>query len=135
MTKELPREVMDLINDPQSIKMLSTFSGEDTPHSVPLGSLNAPSPDSIICGKIQMKETHANLETALRNHGYVSVLVVRGKEAYQVRCRPKAFDTDGPIFQAMRGKLPEKMPLYGVWLLEPVELINQTPGPNAGKRL
>lgn len=135
MTKELPTEVMDLINDPQSIKILSTSSGGDMLHSVPLGSLNALSPDAIVCGKILMKETHDNLGKAQKSHGFVSVLAVKGKEAYQVRCKPKEFSIDGPIFQALRGKLPEKMPLFGVWLLEPIEIINQTPGPEAGKRL
>jgi len=135
MTKELPCNVMNLINDPQSVKILSTFSGEDLLHSVPLGSLSAPSSDSIVFGKIMMNETHANLERALKNHSFVSVLAVKGRDAYQIRCRPKVFSTDGPIFQAMRGKLPSEMPLHGVWLLEPIELINQTPGPDAGKRL
>lgn len=134
MTKEIPKVVMDLINDPQSIKILSTSSG-DMLHSVPLGSLSAPSSDSIVFGKILVNETHANLEKALKSHGFVSVLAVRGKEAYQVRCRPKAFSTDGPVFQAMRGKLSAGTPLHGVWLLEPIEIINQSPGPDSGNRL
>ncbi len=124
MTKELPRNVMDLINDLQSVNILSTCSGENLLHSVPLGSLSAPSSDSIVFGKILMNETHANLENALKSHGIVSVLAVKGKDAYQIRCRPKAFNNDGPVFQAMRGKLPAEMPLHGVWLLEPIELIN-----------
>ncbi len=135
MTKEIPLKVMDLINNPESIKILSTSSGGDALHSVPLGSLSALSPDSIVFGKILMKETHDNLENALKSHGFVSVLAIKGKEAYQVRCRPKEFSTDGSIFQAMRGKLPANMPLFGIWLLEPTEIIDQTPGPDAGKRL
>jgi hypothetical protein len=135
MTKIMPENVMNVINDPQSVKILSTSSGDDLLHSVPLGSLAAPSSDSIVFGKILMNETHSNLEKALKNGSLVSVLVVRGKEAYQIRCRPKTFYTDGPTFQAMRGKLPAQMPLHGVWLLEPSELICQTPGPDAGKRL
>ena len=135
MTKELPKNVMDLINDPQSVKILSTSSGENLLHSVPLGSLSAPSADLIVFGKILTNETHANLEKALKVNGSVSVLAVKGKEAYQVRCHPKSFATDGSVFQAMKGKLSAGTPLHGVWLLEPVEIINQTPGPDAGKRL
>lgn len=134
MVKELPINVQAIINDPQAVKVLSTSSGEGMLHSVPLGSLSAPGPNVIALGKILIKETHANLEKALSNGGNVSVLAVKGGEAYQIRCKPKAFNTDGPIFQAMKEKLPN-MPLTGVWLLEPFEIINQSPGPDAGKRL
>jgi len=135
MAKEIPPRVMDLINNPQSIKILSTCSAENSLHSVPLGSLSAPSSRSIVFAKIMANETHANLENAQKSGGIVSVLAVKGKEAYQVRCRPMAFDTSGPEFQAMRAKLSPEMPLHGVWLLEPVEVINQSPGPDAGKRM
>lgn len=43
MAKEIPSRVMELINNPQSVKILSTCSVENSLHSVPLGSLSAPS--------------------------------------------------------------------------------------------
>jgi len=135
MAKEIPSRVMELINNPQSVKILSTCSVENSLHSVPLGSLSAPSSRSIVFAKIMANETHANLENAQKSGGIVSVLAVKGEEAYQVKCRPMAFDTSGPAFQAMRAKLSQKMPLHGVWLLEPVEIINQSSGPDAGKRI
>jgi hypothetical protein len=136
MVKELPKNVQDLFNDPQAVKILATQSSNGMLHMVPLGSLSAPTPDMIVFGKIMAKETHANLEAALKNGTYVSALAVKAPAAFQVRCKPKGFATTGPIVEAMNEKLKARgMTAPGVWMLEPVEIIDQGPGPNAGKSI
>ena len=136
MMKQLPKNVQDLFNDPQSVKVLATQSANGMLHAVPLGSLTAPTPDMVIFAKIIANETHANLETALKKGTTVSALAVKGGEAYQVRCKPKTSVTSGPIFDAMAEKLNARgMKASSVWVLEPVEVLNQSPGPNAGKQL
>lgn len=136
MVKELPTKVFELLNDPQAVKILASKSDNHMLHMVPLGSLNAPDTKTIAFGKILIKETHVNLERAKGGKDLVSVLAVKGGEAYQVRCKVKDFTTSGPIFEKMGAMLKEKkMPLFGVWLLEPEEVVNQSPGPDAGKKL
>lgn len=136
MVKELPKKVFELLNDPQAIKILASRSGDHKLHTIPLGSLGAVDTKTIILGKILMKETHANLEKAIGSQNLVSVLAVKGGEAYQVRCTVKQYVTDGPIFEKLGEALKAKnLPLSGVWLLEPAEIINQSPGPDAGKTL
>jgi hypothetical protein len=134
MVKELPKNVQDLFNDPQAVKVLATTSTNGLLHVVPLGSLVAPSKDMLIFAKIIAKETHANLEEALKKGSLVSALAVKGGEAYQVRCRPKTYATAGPLVDGMNEKLKARgMTAAGIWVLEPVEVLNQSPGPNAGK--
>lgn len=134
MVKVLPKNVQDLFNDPQAVKILATQSSNGMLHMVPLGSLSAPTPDTIVFGKIMAKETHANLETALKNGTYVSALAVKAPAAFQVRCKPKGYTTSGPVIDAMNEKFKARgMKVPGIWTLEPVEVIDQTPGPNAGK--
>jgi hypothetical protein len=134
MVKELPKNVQDLFNDQQAVKVLATASTNGLLHVVPLGSLAAPAKDTIIFAKIIANETHANLEEALKRGSMVSALAVKGGEAYQVRCKPKTFATAGPLLDGMNEKLKARgMKAAGVWVLEPVEVLNQSPGPNAGK--
>lgn len=134
MVKELPKNVMDLFNNDQAVKVLATTTPDGKLHMVPLGSLRAPMPDTLVFAKIMAKETNANLEETLKKGGYVSALAVKGGEAYQVRCKPKAFVTSGPIYDSMSQALKARgMTAAGVWTLEPVEVLNQSPGPNAGK--
>ena len=70
----------------------------------------------------------------------VSVLVVKNDPTkniflgFQARCKVKSFDTVGPIYTVFRDRLEELgFKVHGAWILEPVEVINQTPGPDAGK--
>jgi hypothetical protein len=134
LVKELPKKVQDLFNDDQAVKVLATLSHNGMLHAVPLGSLRAPAPDTLVFANILAKETHANLEETLKKSGYVSALVVKGGESYQVRCKAKAYMTSGPAYDGMNAALKARgMTALGVWLLEPVEVINQSPGPNAGK--
>jgi len=136
MVKVLPKNVQDLFNNDQAVKVLATLSHNGMLHAVPLGSLRAPAPDTLVFANILAKETHANLEEALKTGGYVSALAVKGGEAYQVRCKAKAYVTSGPAFDSMSEALKARgMKAAGVWLLEPVEVINQSPGPNAGKTM
>ena len=136
MVKVLPKNVQDLFNDPQAVKVLATTSPSGKLHMVPLGSLSAPAPDMIVFGKIMAKETHANLEEALKNGAFVSALAVKPPAAFQVRCKPKGFVTSGPIVDAMNEKFKARgMTVPGVWMLEPLEVIDQSPGPNAGKQI
>lgn len=134
MVKELPKKVQDLFNDDQAVKVLATQSKNGMLHAVPLGSLRALAPNTLVFANILAKETHANMEETLKKGGYVSALAVKGGEAYQVRCKAKTYMTSGPAYDRMNEVLKTRgMTALGVWLLEPVEVINQSPGPNAGK--
>ena len=134
LTKELPKKVQDLFNDDQAVKVLATQAKNGMLHAVPLGSLRAMSPNTLVFANILAKETHANMEETLKRGGWVSALAVKGGEAYQVRCKAKMYMTSGPAYDRMSEVLKARgMTAAGVWLLEPIEVLNQSPGPNAGK--
>lgn len=136
MVKELNKKVQDLFNDDQAVKVLATLSGNGMLHAVPLGSLRAVAPDTLVFANILAKETHANMSAALKTGGYASALVVKGGESYQVRCKARAYVTSGPAYDLMNEALKTRgMKAAGVWLLEPVEVLNQSPGPDAGKKM
>jgi len=136
LVKELPKKVQDLFNDDQAVKVLATQSKNGMLHAVPLGSLRAMASNTLVFANILAKETHANMEETLKKGGYVSALAVKGGESYQVRCKAKMYMTSGPAYDRMNEVLKARgMTALGVWLLEPVEVINQSPGPDAGKQM
>ena len=142
MAKELPKQVIDLFNDPQAVKVLATHSAASM-HVVPLGSLFAPAPNVLVYGRgVANKETHENLLKARQSGELVSALAVKGPLAYQVRCHAKDYATSGPALEVIRQRLrplADQMKMnvndliVGVWTLEPVAVISQGLGPNAGK--
>ena len=135
----IPKEVQDLYNDPAAIKVLATKSGENL-HVIPLGSLRVIDANTIVCATIYMREAHENLLAASETGSKVSTLAVKAgpggpPQAYQVRCRVKAFATSGPLFEGMKETIKKMgMEIRGVWILEPLEVLAQI-GPNAGKKI
>ncbi|MCP8304024.1 MAG: hypothetical protein H3Z50_00920 [archaeon] len=137
----LPKEVQDLFNDPSAIKVLATKSTGEKLHMIPIGSMRAPNPNTIAFAAIFMKEAHENLKKAKETGEKVSTLAVKVAMekgqflGYQARCRVKSFETSGPIYENFRDVLKKMgFEIRGVWLLEPVEVYNQSPGPEAGKK-
>ena len=132
----LPEEVMKALNDPASVKVLATKTPEGTVHAIPLGSLAAPDPNTIIFGVVFMKQTHINMEKMKKKGESPAVLIVNGGKAYQVHAAIKDFKTSGSVLDMMNEKVKARgITVTGVWFMEPGTVYDQSPGPNVGKRL
>jgi hypothetical protein len=138
----LPEQVKNLFNDPTSIKVLATRSPRGVLHVIPVGSMQAPDSNTVAFAAIFMREAHENLEAAMKTGEQVSVLAVKNDPTkniflgFQARCKVKSFDTVGPVYTVFKDRL-EKLgfEIHGAWVLEPVKVINQTPGSDAGKKM
>jgi hypothetical protein len=127
---------MNALNDPTSVKVLATKTPEGSVNAIPLGSMMAPDPNSIVFGVVLMKKTHINMEDMQKKGDSPVVLVVTGGRAYQVHAKIKDYKTSGPVLDAMNEKLKSRgIKVIGVWYMEPGTVYDQTPGPNAGKKL
>ncbi|MCP8319344.1 MAG: hypothetical protein H3Z52_00145 [archaeon] len=138
----LPKYVQDLFNDPSAIKILATKSTGEALHIISVGSMRAPDPNIIAFAAIFMKEAHENLNRAKKTGEKVSTLAVKVVPekmqmlAYQARCKVKSLETSGPIYENFKEALKKMgFEMRGVWVLEPVEVYNQSPGPDAGKKI
>jgi hypothetical protein len=132
----LPEVVMKALNDPASVKMLATTTPEGVVHAIALGSLVAPDPNIIMFGVVFMKQTHNNLEKMKKKGERPAILVVNGKNAYQVHAVIKDFKTSGPALDLMNQKVKALgITVTGVWFMEPETVFDQSPGPNVRKRI
>ena len=133
----IPENVMNLFNNPQSIKVLATKSPDNKIHTVQLGSLRAPNPNMVICAAIIFKRSGENLESMKERNEEPTVFVTDGMQSYEIRVRIKEFQTSGTIVDQMNESLKKAvgMTSRGVWVFEPVEVHNETPGPDAGKKI
>ncbi len=132
----LPEEVMKALNDPTSVKVLATKDPEGMIHAIPLGSLSAPDPNTIICGVVYMTQTHNNMEMMKGKGERAAVLVVNGMSSYLVHAKIKDFKASGPVLDKMNEKVKARgITITGVWSLEPEIVFDQSPGPNAGEKI
>ena len=105
-------------------------------YAIQVGSLKAPSPDTIIVGAILMKRTGKNLESMKERGELVSILAGNQKASYEIRVKVKDKVTSGPMYDQMNASL-QKMGLKAnaVWVFEVKEVWNQTAGYSAGTRM
>lgn len=129
---KIPEEVIKLLNNKEATKVLTSVSKTGIPHSVVIGSTMAPQSDLICAAEVMMHTTAENL----KNSSNVAVLVVKGMESYQVIGKVKDHQTEGSLFETVKKELEKLgLPCKGVWLFEPLEVYDQSAGPNAGKRI
>lgn len=136
----LNNDVIGLYNDPNAVKILAISSKENGHHLIHVNSMMATNPNTIILANVKMKEADKNLIQAMTSGTLVSVLsaatIKKALKAYQVRCTVKEFQTTGPLYDKFLDQLKTRSAdLEGVWILEPVEVIDRTPGPNFGKTI
>jgi exonuclease VII large subunit len=134
----LRKEVLELYNDPNAIKILAIASRESGLHVIHINSMMAPDSESIILATVAMKEVNKNLIQAMTSGELVSVFAVATaveiSTAYQISCKVKEFQTAGPLYDKFLDQLKARSEdLEGVWILKPVEVIDRMPGSNFGK--
>lgn len=134
----IPRDVANLFNDPETVKVLVTLDQQGVPHCVPISSLSIPSPDIIAFAVIMADETHRNL---LNNPDkVVTATAVKGFQSYQIKAKPQEYMTEGVAFDAFRQRfgsiiMGSGLEIKGVWILKPLEIYDQSIGSDAGKRI
>jgi hypothetical protein len=132
----LPKEVMEAINNPKASKVLATVRADGSAHVVQAGSITAVSPELIAFGAIIMKETGKNLEEMKKKKAAVSILVTDGMKSYQIRAKVKDSFNEGPYVDKMNEAMkPLGLKAHTVWTVEPVDVWNQSPSYEAGKKI
>jgi hypothetical protein len=133
---KLPTEVMQALNAPKAGKVLVTIRPDGSPHVIQVGSIMSPDPETIAFGAILMKETGKNLEAMKKKKIDASILVTVEMKSYQVRAKVKEALTSGPLFERMNTHLKSiGMKANVVWTVEPVEVWDQSPSYDAGKKI
>lgn len=132
----IPEEVMKVLNDPASVRVIATKSDKGDVHIIQAGSIKAPAPDTIVIGAILMKRTGKNLEGMKAKGELVSILAGSKLQSYEIRAKVKDLATAGPVFEGMNAELAKMgMKASGVWILEVKEVWNQSANYSAGTKM
>lgn len=133
---KIPDEVMKIINDPGTVKILGTKDPKGSVHVIHVGSLVAPAPDTLAVGAVLMQRTSNNLQAMKEKNETTSILLVSGMKSYEIKAKVKDFLTSGQLVNAMNERLAKmNLKARGVWTFEPLEVWNQSASQEAGKRI
>jgi hypothetical protein len=128
----LPKEVVDLIKDSESIKVLATTDEKGNPHIAFKDSLTVLDDGKLAFGEeFEGSQTNVNLVRSIWFNGNV-ILTVRDKggTTFQIKGKPYRYAHAGPLFKEFyiseREKRGPDSELAGVWIITPEELRNET---------
>ncbi|MFC2017854.1 pyridoxamine 5'-phosphate oxidase family protein [Chloroflexota bacterium] len=127
--------IVDLLNDPQSSKVLATSDVVGTVNVVPKGTLAAVDDETLVFGDIMGDKTNANLKA--NNKVAVAVFKMQMPPVgYQVKGTFQGFQTSGPIFDTLSNRVKQALNLdiRSVGIIRVDEIYSAAP-PNPGARL
>jgi sulfonate transport system substrate-binding protein len=130
MALQLNKEVIDLLADEQTLKVLATTDEKGIPNAVVKQSLHlGESGNLVFLELIESARTNRNMVRSIWFNGRVSVtLIGRGGQSYQITGKPVKVLIAGPVFQQFYLRVRERMgdvDLAAVWIIEPEEVRNQ----------
>jgi predicted pyridoxine 5'-phosphate oxidase superfamily flavin-nucleotide-binding protein len=132
---KMPKEVMDMLNNPQSAKVLATCDSSGKLNAVPKGSLTAVDDETVAFADIFGDKTNANLKAT--NKAVVTFFATGlPPVGYQVKGTFHGFQTSGPMFDNFAQKIKEllKMDIKAVGVIK-VDEVYATGVPKPGAKL
>lgn len=133
---EIPKEVLDLLNNDKATKVVATKTLEGDVHAIIVGSIGAPDPKTIIFGTLVMKKTSSNLRRMKQRGELAAVLVAWKTVSYEIRCRIRKQSRKGKELDRMNELLsPMGLRMTSVWYLEPMEVWDQSASYRAGTKV
>ncbi len=127
---EIPPEVKRLLEDPESVKVLTTTDKYGVPHTVFKASITALDDDFL--AYVELLETSRSQRNMLQSLWFkkpVAVAIYKKGLAYQIKGEPYRLVVEGPLrdrfFKEVWKQTPEANPC-GVWLIRPKEIIDES---------
>lgn len=129
---KLPDELVGLIKDPESIKIVATVDETGAPHVVIKGSLTTLDGETIAFNEgLDTNLSNKNLVRSIWFNKTVAINVTKGAVSYQIKGKPYRCLITGPIFKQFLVRARERRgpeaDIAAVWLITPEEVRNESP--------
>ncbi len=125
------QEIVNLINDPATVKVLVTVDRQGVPHAVVKDSfwINAAG-QLLYLELLESSRTNKNMIASLWFEQKVTIVLLGNDGiSYQIKGRPVKTHVSGPVFREQYVRIREKLgdtDLAAVWVIEPEEIINES---------
>lgn len=128
----IPKEILDIMNDKGTTKVLVTANAAGQPHAIVCGSFGTIGDDVITVGEILMKRS----AEYMAENKKVAILVSAGPKAFEMQAtvlgrEEKGSDVDN-LNKALAGA---NMHAKALWKFKVTAVYDEGVGPNAGKKI
>ena len=127
----LKNEVVELLRESETVKVLATVDENGSPHAVVKQSLQLGEDGNLYYLEfLETSRTNKNLLRSIWFDRRVSVILKgKGDLSYQIKGKPVRSIVAGPVFQehylAARRRRPDADPV-AVWIIEPLEVVDES---------
>jgi len=130
---KLPDDLLSLLNDIESAKVVGTIDDDGIPHLVVKGSLTTLDNETIVFVEgFEGSLTNENLISSVRLNKKVAINITKGLISYQVKGFPHKYLTTDAVFTQLLNRIRERRgpdaTIAGVWGVNPDEIRNESPG-------
>lgn len=128
----IPKNVMDIIAAPDSIKMMATVDEKGFPNVATVDSITAIDSETIAFVELFIKKTQSNLENTKK----VAIIIFKGPMVgYQLKGIFAGFQTSGPIFDSFSENVMKlmKLQIKSVGIIKVDEVFEASPGKDSKK--
>lgn len=128
---ELSKELVRLLKDADSVKMLGTVDKKGRPHIVVKDSMTLLENGEIAYAEdLDSSVSNKNMVRSIWFDNPVCVNISKGDESYQIKGKAKKCMITGPLFKEFlireRGKTGNKADIQSVWIISADEVRNQS---------
>ena len=128
----VPKEVIELANGANTVKVLVTSTKDGQPHAIVCGSIFVTPEGKAGVGEILMKRAKQNLA----DNKKAALTIVAGPKSYEVVLANPVRADSGEVFEGMKAKMAElKLPCFAVWTFDVKEIWDESAGPTAGTKV
>jgi len=130
---KMPKEVMDMFNDPEASKVLATVDADGKLNVAPKGSIIAADEETIAFADIFGDKTNKNLESTKKASAVSFKMPPAG---YQIKGKFEGFKKAGPLYDSFAKKVKEmlNMDIKAVGTIKVDEVYSVGP-PDFGKKI
>ncbi|NTU52730.1 MAG: pyridoxamine 5'-phosphate oxidase family protein [Chlorobiaceae bacterium] len=130
---KLPEELIQLLNDRESVKVVGSIGADGKPHVVAKGSLTTFDNETLAFAEgFAGSLSHTNLLDSAASGRAVAVNVTKGLVSFQIKGRASQSDSSGPVFQTLleriRSRRGPDAGIAGAWIVTSDEIRNESPG-------
>lgn len=131
MDISLPKEIIDLLEDKNTVKLLATVDQDGHPHLVVKQTIRADDQGNLIYFELlESSKTNKNLVRSIWFNGVASIALANiNGQSYQIKCKPVKSIVNGPQFRRYYIEAQKELgdvDLAAVWVLQPESVVDQT---------
>ena len=122
-------EILNFLNDKESVKILVNVDDSGLPHPAVKGSLRSEDGNIIYTEVIESSNTNRFLNRALWLNKKVSILLITSnKRSFKIVAQPTKAIVSGKVFQKYYEEVQNRnknFDLSTVWIFKPLEIVEQ----------